>query len=209
MLSDLHDPQTPAYAYDPAQADRLLDAAGYPRGADGVRAKHGQRLEFGITAESGRIDDEIAEQIIIAQLQAVGIRLFADNRTGVSFREARYRGRYDLLYGRWVTAADPVYSVFYGSHGPNNGQGYANPALDAVMARMERAMQPQARRQAASEMQRILALELPTIPLVSTVSLAAMTDRLHDVRLNPTNMTDFVGVATWYLSPPASGAGGR
>ncbi len=204
VLSGLYDPETPEPAYDPAEANRLLDAAGYLRGSDGVRRKGAERLEFGITAESGRIDDEIAEQILIAQLGAVGIRLFADNKSGVSFREARYRGRYDLLYGRWVTAADPVYSVFYGTHGPNNGQGYASPAGDAAMHRMESTLQPEARREAAYEMQRILAHDLPTLPLLSTVSLAAVTDRLHNVRLNPTNMTDFVGVADWYLTPQST-----
>ncbi|MGC2508455.1 MAG: ABC transporter substrate-binding protein, partial [Candidatus Acidiferrales bacterium] len=32
-----YDPNVPQYPYDPAQAERLLDAAGFPRGADGVR----------------------------------------------------------------------------------------------------------------------------------------------------------------------------
>ena len=206
VLSGLYDPTTPDYPYDPAEANRILDQAGYARGPDGVRAKGVARLEFTITAESGRIDDEIAEQVIIAQLGAVGIRLAADNKSGVSFREARYRGRYDLLYGRWVTAADPVYSVFYGTHGANNGQGYSDPACDDAMRRMETAMQPEARRQAASEMQHILARDLPTIPLLSVVSLAAMTDRLHDVLLNPTNMTDFVGASNWYMTPRSAPA---
>ena len=188
------------------EADRILDQAGYLLGRNGVRAKGAKQLAFGITAESGRTDEEIAEQIIIAQLQAVGIRLVADNKSGVSFREARYHGGYDLLYGRWVTAADPVYSVFYGTDGPDNGQGYSDPACDAAMRRMETAMQPAARRAAAFEMQRILARDLPTIPLLSSVSIAAMTDRLHNVHLNPTNMTDFVGVASWYLTPRSGSA---
>ncbi len=202
LLAGLFDPAAQGEAYDPAEANRLLDAAGYRRGSDGVRAKNGHRLEFRITAQSGQVDDEIAEQVIIAQLQAIGIGLTADNKTGISFREARYHGDYDLLYGRWVTAADPVYSVFFGTHGPDNGQGYTNPALDAAMARMETAMQPQARREAAADMQRILAQDVPTIPLVSAVSLATKTVRLRNYVVNPTNMTDFVTAATWYLAEP-------
>ncbi len=164
-------------------------------------AKSGRRLAFGITAQSGQIDDEIAEQIIMAQLGAVGIEVHADNKSGVSFREARYHGEYDMLYTRWVTAADPVYSVFYGSTGANNGQGYASPRLDAALRQMETEMRPDTRRQAAALVQRILAEDLPTIPLVTIVSLAAKTTRLHGYVPNPTNMTDFVAVADWWLSP--------
>ncbi|MFN2821903.1 ABC transporter substrate-binding protein, partial [Escherichia coli] len=32
------------YPYDPAQAKKLLDEAGWKAGADGIRAKDGQRL---------------------------------------------------------------------------------------------------------------------------------------------------------------------
>ena len=51
-------------------------------------------------------------------------------------------------------------------------------------------------------MQRILAADVATIPLVSAVSLAAKTVRLRNYVVNPTNMTDFVAAATWYLAPP-------
>ncbi|WP_419728121.1 peptide ABC transporter substrate-binding protein [Lichenicola sp.] len=200
-LTDLYDPAVPVLAYDPAQANRLLDEAGYARGPDGIRVRDGKRLSFGITAQTGQIDDEIAEQIIIAELRAIGIELAADNKSGISFRQARYRGTYDLLYGRWVTAADPVYSVFYGTHGPNNGQGYASPELDEAMRRLETEMHPEPRRQDAAAMQAILARDLPTIPLLSTVSVNATSDRLRGYVPNPTNMTDFVGAATWWLAP--------
>ena len=203
LLTDIYDKDVQTYDYDPAQASRLLDAAGYRTGTDGTRRKDGRPLRFRITAQSGAIDEEIAEQIIIAELRAVGIQLVADNKTGVSFREARYHGDYDLLYGRWVTAADPVYSVFYATHGPDNGQGYSNPQLDDAMRRMETSMDPQARRAAAAIMQDILAHDLPTIPLVSAVSLAAKSVRLQNYVTNPTNMTDFVASATWYLQPDA------
>ncbi|MHC1750249.1 MAG: ABC transporter substrate-binding protein [Cellulosilyticaceae bacterium] len=34
------------YKYDPAKAEQMLDAAGWKKGADGIRAKDGQRLDF-------------------------------------------------------------------------------------------------------------------------------------------------------------------
>ena len=205
LLDALYDssPEAAAPDYDPDVANRALDAAGYLRGADGYRRRNGVPLDFWITTRSGEIDGEIGEQIIMAQLKAIGIRVAADNKNGIAYREARYRGDFDLLYSRWVTAADPVYSVFYGSHGPLNGQGYASAELDAALARMETSIEPAPRRAAAGDVQRILARDLPAIPLVNMVSIAAKSPRLKNFVTNPTNMTDFVGIAHWYLEPAA------
>jgi peptide/nickel transport system substrate-binding protein len=208
VLDGLFDPSPEAGVpdFDPAAANQALESAGYRRGADGFRSRDGMPLAFSITAQSGAIDDEIAEQIIIAQLKAIGVHVTVDNKTGISFRQARYKGAYDLLYGRWVTAADPVYSTFYGSHGPNNGQGYADAGLDAALNRMETLIDPAARRAAGSEIQRILARDLPTVPLVTSVSIAAKTVRLKNFTTNPTNMTDFVATSRWYLTPATTAA---
>ena len=203
VLEDLYDPAPDAAVpgYDPDAANRALDAAGYRRGADGYRSKDGMALAFDITTQAGEIDGEIAEQILIAELKAIGIRVAADNKTGIAYRQARYKGDYDLLYGHWVTAADPVYSVFYGSHGPLNGQGYASAPLDAALERVETSLAAGPRRAAAAEMQRIFAADLPSIPLLSNVSIAAKSTRLKNFVINPTNMTDFISVAHWYLEP--------
>jgi len=207
LLESLYDssPDASAPAYDPDAANQALDAAGYRRGPDGYRSKDGAPLQFWITTRSGEIDGEIGEQIIMAELKAIGIRISADNKSGIAYREARYRGDFDLLYSRWVTASDPVYSVFYGSHGPLNGQGYASAELDAALARMETSIEPAPRRAAARDVQRILAQDLPAVPLINMVSIAAKTRRLKNFTTNPTNMTDFIGIARWYLEPSQAG----
>jgi peptide/nickel transport system substrate-binding protein len=91
--------------------------------------------------------------------------------------------------------------VFYGSHGPLNGQGYSSAPLDAALERMETSLQAGPRRAASAEMQRIFAHDLPSIPLLSNVSIAAKSTRLKNFVINPTNMTDFISVARWYLEP--------
>jgi peptide/nickel transport system substrate-binding protein len=203
VFENLYDAEADAGVpdYDPAAANAALDAAGFRRGADGVRSRDGTPLELGITTQSGDIDGEIAEQILIAELKAIGVAAYADNKSGIAYRQARYRGAFDLQYGHIFTAADPVYSMFYGTHGPLNGRGYSSAAMDAALARMETSLLPAERRAASAEMQRILARDLPTLPLLSYVSIAAKTDRLQGYVTNPTNMTDFISVAHWWLAP--------
>ncbi|WP_299732479.1 peptide ABC transporter substrate-binding protein [Devosia sp.] len=197
---DFYDPNTPVIAYDPAAANKILDDAGYAMGGDGVRAKDGERLSYAFMVQSGRADDELAQQVIIAQLKAIGIEATANNQTGVAYREARYKGGYDLIYGRWITSADPVYSVFWGTGGANNGQSYSNPALDAAFQKFENTLDPAIRKEGAAEFQKILADDLPTISLTTNVSLIAVTDKLKNFVPNPTNMTNFVHTAEWYMA---------
>jgi peptide/nickel transport system substrate-binding protein len=196
---DFYDPNVPVIPYDPAAANKLLDDAGYAKGADWVRAKGGEKLAFTFVIQAGRADDELAQQVIIAQLKAIGIQATADNKTGVAFREARYKGGYDLLYSRWITSADPVYSVFWGTGGANNGQSYSNPKLDAAFARFEKTLDPAIRKEAGAEFQRILMEDLPSIPLTTNVALIAKTKKLKNFVPNPTNMTNFVDTSAWYM----------
>src|SRR5262249_11857429 len=79
-LFDYYDPDVAAYPYDVALANKLLDDGGYARGADGVRAKNGERLSFRMVALAGLADDEIVEQVLIAQFKAIGVEAAIDNK---------------------------------------------------------------------------------------------------------------------------------
>lgn len=196
---DTYNKNVPKYPYSVSRANAILDAAGYRRGADGIRAKNGQRLSFNLMVQAGRANDEIAQQVIIANLKTIGVELKPDNKSGVAFREARYNGTYDLWYGGWITSADPVYSVFFGSKGVNNGQGYSNPAIDQLLARAETTLDDAARRTILFNFQTALMKDLPSLPITSNISMIAVTDKLVNFTPNPTNMTNFVDVAEWYL----------
>ena len=195
-----YDPATPALPYDPRLSVQLLEAAGYRLGGDGVRAKNGTRLSFRFIVQAGRGDDELAQQVIIAQLKAIGVEARADNKMGVAFRQARYKGDYDLEYATWVTGADPAYSEFFGTHGALNSQKYSNPALDALVAEMESTLDPAEYKRLAFQMQRILAEDVPTVPLITNVAVIARRKELQGFIANPTNMTPFVTAAFWRMA---------
>ena len=192
-----HDPHARAFPHDPARAGAILNAAGYRRGPDGVRAKGATRLSYRFVTQAGKGDDELAQQVLIAQLQAVGIEAIADNKQGVAYRQARYKGDYDLNYAAWVTGVDPVYHKFYKTGGELNGQLYSNPAMDRVIDALESTLDPDARRRAGFAMQRILAEDLPTIPLTSNQAVVSKRRGLQGFATNPTNMTPYVSCAPW------------
>jgi peptide/nickel transport system substrate-binding protein len=70
-----HDASLPAYAFDVAGANALLDQAGWPRGADGVRAKDGVRLAATMLTIANRPELTVMGTAMQAQLKAIGMEL--------------------------------------------------------------------------------------------------------------------------------------
>ena len=55
----------PRYRHDPARADALLEAAGWAKGADGLRRNaRGQKLSFELMTTAGNRSRELVEQVL-------------------------------------------------------------------------------------------------------------------------------------------------
>jgi peptide/nickel transport system substrate-binding protein len=70
-----HDASLPAYAFDVASANALLDQAGWVKGADGVRAKDGTRLAAKVLTIANRPELAVMATAMQAQLKAIGMEL--------------------------------------------------------------------------------------------------------------------------------------
>jgi uncharacterized NAD-dependent epimerase/dehydratase family protein/ABC-type transport system substrate-binding protein len=102
-------PSIPFYPHDLAAAQRLLDAAGWRRGPDGVRAKADVPLELTISATNAPGNEE-AEVSMQQQLRAIGVRLSIKNYPGsLLFAQhgPLYGGTYDLEWSIETNAPDP------------------------------------------------------------------------------------------------------
>ena len=66
-----HDP-IPLIPFDLAKANQILDAAGWKRGADGIRSKNGLRLSLDFAAANGTPDAEAGREILRAAWKSVG-----------------------------------------------------------------------------------------------------------------------------------------
>jgi ABC-type transport system substrate-binding protein len=124
-----YDSSRTAYAYDPAQAKRLLADAGYPDGF-AVKLWRTQRAELARLAQS--IQQNLAE---------VGIKAEIVERDASSAREAVRHGEADLfLTDWWADYPDPENFNYPLFHSRNKGPGgnYAfltDPALDSMIVR--------------------------------------------------------------------------
>jgi peptide/nickel transport system substrate-binding protein len=132
-----------AAGQDIAQANRLLDGAGWRRGADGIRAKDGVRLELDFAATAGATDARVANELIRDAWKGIGVALTIKESTPALFFAPYANG--GILYGgKWdvATLAYPLdttgdfSAIFQCDQASPNGQN----ATHYCDARMDRAL---------------------------------------------------------------------
>ena len=146
------------YAYDPAQAKGLLDAAGFPD-PDG----DGPRMRFSLSYKTST-DMEAIEiaQIIKGYLKRVGIGLEVRSFEWGTFFDDIMKGNFQVYSLRWVGVVDPdiFYYLFHSSSFPPNGANrgrYRNADLDSVLEISRRTVDQTRRKELYSRIQKILA----------------------------------------------------
>jgi len=118
-------PKVPFYPYDPAAANRLLDAAGYRLGANGLRARNGAPLRLAISTGTNKPANVRAEIAMQQELRAVGIELVVKNypvATLFAQDGPLYGGRYDLAWSMDTFGPDPDdRALWNGAYAPPHG----------------------------------------------------------------------------------------
>ncbi|HVU45039.1 MAG TPA: ABC transporter substrate-binding protein, partial [Terracidiphilus sp.] len=151
------------YTYDPARAEQLLDAAGYRRGADGVRLHLTMKTS---TDEGTRLLAAVMQQ----ELARVGIALDLRSNEFATFYSDVTRGAFQMYSLRWIGIKGPdIFSYAFSSanfppNGANRGH-YANPRLDALLDDADASSDADQRRKDYIEVQQILARDLPAFNL--------------------------------------------
>ncbi|MDQ4069452.1 MAG: ABC transporter substrate-binding protein [Actinomycetota bacterium] len=159
------------YRFDVGRANRLLDEAGYPRpGPDAVRqGPNGQPLRFSLLVATP--PPPIIEPVVNA-LRAVGVEVTPEAVDTPAFNQRVSRGGSDLsiiTFGGMNTdhAADYLRQIYSSkTQAVQHAQGYANPELDRLLDEQLTAVDESRRREIVARAQRIIAEDLPLLPLV-------------------------------------------
>lgn len=176
------DPSVREPAYDPLGADRLLDAAGWRRGSDGVRRHDGQALrlvyvQFPETATGVRVaaatQAGLHQRGIDVAIKAVSnAQLFLPN-TGVLAR-----GTFDLAYVPWTMGADPDDSSVLACGAPSNYMRWCDPAVERLERAALSSVDAGARRRLYAQIGRIVAQQVPILYLFNADYVYAYRKRL-------------------------------
>ena len=169
-------------AYDPDGAGQILEAAGWTLGADGYRARNGQRLTIEYPLASANSGAELLQ----AQLKKAGIDLTL--RTLTPAQQATYlkEGSYDLM-STYFTRADPGALQFILNPDVANSKALATqaaaPAQTAqIQALFKKALETTDAAQsekAYGELQDYLIDQGITFPLNERVQKAGVSSKVH------------------------------
>ncbi len=187
------------YPYDPAQGQALLETAGWKdldddattaRTAIGISdIANGTTFTITLLTGQAEIRQELAARIA-TDLQACGVGVTVQSLPVSEFYAAAPGGllfgrQYDLAEFAWAAGSTPPCFVYMSTEIPNaannwaggkfggvNTMGYSNAEVDAAcQAALAEQMDRAAQLQNHSDVQQILAEELPSIPLFYFVNL--------------------------------------
>ena len=186
-----YEPNVAHYDHDPARAERLLDAAGFPHRADGVR--------FRLTLKTSTDElSRLVAAVLQDQWRRVGIALELRPYEFATFYADITRGNFQLYFLRWIGAnndPDIFEYVFHSRKIPPDGANrghYRNPRLDELVDRARVESDRARRRQLYSGVQKIVADDLPYLSLWYFDNVAVHRRRVTAVHVPPAGDYDFV-----------------
>jgi len=177
IFPDQHwDPGPQTFDYNVAEANSLLDAAGYPRGHNGIRVdKTGKPIKLRLFARSESQSSQQAIAFLAGWLKAVGIESTTRAMTNDTLTEVIGQGNYDIFEWGWIGEADPDYqlSVFTCAKRSYKQAGqiyadlsdsfYCNPAYDKLYKEQGETTDVAKRDQIVKQMEQILYEDCPYI----------------------------------------------
>jgi peptide/nickel transport system substrate-binding protein len=191
------------FTHDPAEAVRLLDAAGY-RDPDGPGPMKRFRLSLKTsTSEVYRLQAAAIQQ----DLAQVGIGIEIRSTEFQTLSADVVRGNFQIYSLQFVGVTDPdmLRLVYHSQLQPPAGLnrvGYVNPNVDRLIEQAGAAADESQRGAFYTQAQQQIASDVPYISLWYKKNVAVFQPEIHGVKLSP--IADFTFLKDVYRDPAAS-----
>ncbi|MDA3644134.1 ABC transporter substrate-binding protein [Saccharopolyspora indica] len=172
--------QSASIGYDPDEANRLLDEAGWRRGADGIRVKDGRPLVLNTVSVSNFGPNQSILELLQQQLKRIGIRMEFKNGTVPEWLETLKTGAFDLAWGNFSRADGDVLRMTYAAAG-NNSYRIDDPELEAALRGQQATADPQVRAQFINAAERLIVDRGYAIPVVELTSIIGQSGEVHGI----------------------------
>jgi peptide/nickel transport system substrate-binding protein len=190
--------------FDLEAANKLLDAAGWIPGSDGIRQKNGLRLEFQYSTTANntwRMQDEIINQ---ANFLKIGVKVNIQNYPGSTFFSTFLHGgkpgQYDLA--EWASSssydADEAANYICSQVGKSSFNYYCDPRLDALFRQEQTTADPEIRQQAFNQIHQFLLTKIPLVSMYSPSDISISKRGTHNYHPGPFGAAETVNVWDWW-----------
>jgi peptide/nickel transport system substrate-binding protein len=167
--------------YDPALAGKLLDEAGWTKGADGIRRKDGKPLKITLDTDRG---NPVREQTgIVTQ------KFWRDIGVDVEIRVSEFNAFLSRIRTRpnplqawvlfYVTPPEADLLGYYHTQGTLNEFGYSNPEVDRLLEKGRATFDQKERAKLYHDAQQLIAADAPVAYLVYPPELQALSKRIQ------------------------------
>lgn len=186
---------------DAAAATKLLEGAGYAKGANGIYAKAGKPLSFRLSTTSGNALRETQGELFKSQMQTLGIDIKIDNSPSkVLFGERLPKGNFDIANFAWVSSPFPTGNKsLYGTGGGSNYGKYSNTAVDKMFTDANAILDDAKKAEAFNKIDKVLWDDMVSLPLYQKPTFIAYSEKYANIGDNASLEGPFWNVGTWGL----------
>ena len=198
----------PAQTYDPAKANALLDAAGWKRGAGGIREKAGVRLEFTNSTTVGNAAREQVQQLLMQDFKTIGAAMTINNLPpAVIWGEYWQKSKFQsvIISVVFPTSGDPDVTARFASDqiSAKGGQGYntiqyQNPEVDKLLAEGTSQFDLAKRKNVYGKIQSIIRNDYAILPLFQDLRAEGLKAGLQGYSSNLNVLSNCWNMREWY-----------
>jgi len=167
--------------FDPKQAEKLLDEAGFPRNTQGVR--------FHLTYRTSTNATRLRLASAIADMwQKIGVDVSVESMEWGGFYARIKRGDFQVFSLSWVSIADPdiyrwvLHSSMWSPKGANRGR-YANKDVDTWLDEAQASQNIAERKMLYAKIQTKMKQDVVYIPLWYEPVIAVFNEKIQDFKV--------------------------
>ena len=180
------------YSFDKAKAESLLDGAGWAKGADGIRAKGGQKLKFEMITNAGNKQRESMLTVMQQSWKDIGVdatpKLIQFPQLVSQIVSIR---TFDVFLVGFNWGADPDVSPLYHSRnaapGGFNGADFKNDQADTLLDQALNTLDRSKRKDLYSQFQDLMSDQEPSPVILFNSGIYGVNTRVQGTDFGPFN----------------------
>jgi peptide/nickel transport system substrate-binding protein len=198
------------YPFDPKKAEKLIQEAGWLKGADGIYEKEGKKLEFSLMTTAQNKTRELVQVFLQQAWKKIGVKMNIKNEPArVFFGETVKNGKYPgLAMFAWVSSPEnPPKSSLYSKNIPTEENGYSgqnsgawmNKEADQIFENFPYEFSLKKRQAMMKRLMQIYVEEVPVMPLYNRAVIAVTPSHMKGFQITGHQNYSSISVNEWDL----------